>query len=64
MRKIIIDLYKAGSTFGDGGTADAIAYERATGQAVGGRFHILKGQQYSDLSNCILVMKHDGGYSM
>jgi RHS repeat-associated protein len=47
LRNIISDLYKAGSTFGDGGTADAIAYERATGQAVGGRFHTLKGQQYS-----------------
>jgi hypothetical protein len=47
LRNIISDLYKATSSFGNGGTADAIAYERATGQAVGGAFHTIKGEQYS-----------------
>jgi RHS repeat-associated protein len=47
LRNIISDLYKATSSFGDGGTADAIAYERATGQAIGGTFHTMKGQQYA-----------------
>ncbi len=47
LRNIINDLYKETSSFGDGGTADAIEYERATGQTVGGRYHTQKGQEYS-----------------
>ena len=34
LKNIINDLYKDTSSFGDGGTADAIEYERATGQQV------------------------------
>jgi RHS repeat-associated protein len=48
LKNIINDLYKDKSSFGDGGTADAIEYERATGQPVGGTFHSQKGQEYSN----------------
>jgi RHS repeat-associated protein len=47
LRNIVNELFKATSSFGNGGTADAIAYERATGQAIGGTFHTMKGQQFS-----------------
>jgi RHS repeat-associated protein len=47
LRNIINDLYKERSGFGDGGTADAVEYERATGQPVGGKFHSTKAEEYS-----------------
>jgi hypothetical protein len=47
LRNIISDLYKATSSLGDGGTADAVLYERATGMTVGGTFHSSKAMQYS-----------------
>jgi RHS repeat-associated protein len=43
LRNIIDNLYRDTSSFGDGGTADAIIYEHATGQPVGGTFHSQKG---------------------
>jgi len=36
LRNIINDLFREKSSFQDGGTASAVAYERATGQPVGG----------------------------
>jgi RHS repeat-associated protein len=47
LRNIINDLYKDSSSFGDGGTADAIEYERATGRPIGQRYHTQKGEEYS-----------------
>jgi RHS repeat-associated protein len=47
LANIINDLFKATSSFGNGGTADAIAYERATERAIGGVFHTQKGLDYS-----------------
>jgi len=49
LRNLVNDLYKGASTkkpIGTGSTADAIRWEAKTGQPVGGRFHIGKGQQY------------------
>ncbi|MCP4341391.1 MAG: hypothetical protein GY799_21550, partial [Desulfobulbaceae bacterium] len=36
--------YREGAQVGSGSTADAIRHERATGEAVGGRFHTQKGE--------------------
>jgi hypothetical protein len=47
LRNIIEALYKDTSSFGDGGTADAIEYEKATGQKIGGRDHTIKGEDLS-----------------
>ena len=47
---LVRDLYKGANTknpIGTGSTADAIRHEAATGQAVGGRFHTQKGQEYA-----------------
>jgi len=45
LRETISQLYRTGAEFGDGGTADAIRHERETGETVGGRSHIIKGEQ-------------------
>jgi len=50
LKNLVNDLYKGASTkspIGTGSTADAIRHELATGQAVGGRFHAQKGQEYA-----------------
>lgn len=39
------ELYRPGSSVGDGGTADAIRHEVATGELVGDRSHIRKGRE-------------------
>jgi RHS repeat-associated protein len=47
---LVNDLYKGARTknpIGTGSTADAIRHEAATGQAVGGKFHTQKGQEYA-----------------
>ncbi|MFH0899681.1 MAG: hypothetical protein V2A73_03505 [Pseudomonadota bacterium] len=47
---LVDDLYKGARTqnpIGTGSTADAIRHEMATGQAVGGKFHTQKGQEYA-----------------
>lgn len=44
-RSIVNELYREGSGVGDGGTADAIRHELATGELVGGRSHIQKGRE-------------------
>jgi adhesin HecA-like repeat protein len=41
------DLYREGAKIGTGSTADAVRYEAATGQAVGGVFHTQRAQDYS-----------------
>jgi hypothetical protein len=44
------DLYKGANTknpIGTGSTADAIRHEAATGEAVGGKFHSQKWQEYA-----------------
>lgn len=54
LSNLVGDLYKGarGSTvIGRGSTADAIRYETATGQQVGGRWHLQKGQQYISALN-------------
>ena len=45
LKNTIIELYRPGAKIGDGGTADAIRYELKTGKKVGGKSHILKGEQ-------------------
>lgn len=50
LQNIINDLYRGTTNpnrVGTGTTADAIRHELATGQAVGGRFHIQKGTEYA-----------------
>ena len=50
LKNLVDDLYKGANTkspIGTGSTADAIRHELTTGQAVGGRFHTQKGQQYA-----------------
>jgi RHS repeat-associated protein len=50
LQNIINDLYKGTTNpkrIGSGTTADAIRHELATGKAVGGRFHLQKGVEYS-----------------
>lgn len=42
---IVNELYREGAGVGDGGTADAIREELATGNPVGGRSHIQKGRE-------------------
>lgn len=57
LKNVIKELYKPGSSVGDGGTADAIRYEKKTGKLVGGKSHIQKGQER--LKNLQRVMKSD-----
>jgi hypothetical protein len=38
----ISEIYRKSSTFGDGGTADALRYELSTGISIGGKSHIQK----------------------
>jgi hypothetical protein len=44
-RGIVNELYREGANVGDGGTADAIREELATGNPVSGRSHIQKGRE-------------------
>jgi filamentous hemagglutinin len=44
---LINDLYRNGATIGSGSTADAVRYEAANGQAVGGKLHTQKARDYS-----------------
>ncbi len=44
LQKITDSLYRPNAQIGSGSTADAIRHERATGEAVGGRFHKQKGE--------------------
>lgn len=45
VKRIVSELYREGGNVGDGGTADAIRHEIATGKPVGGRSHIQKGRE-------------------
>ncbi|WP_252344493.1 RHS repeat domain-containing protein, partial [Escherichia coli] len=47
LRNIIDDLYRPNAKVGSGSTADAVRYELATGEKVGGRGHVLKAQDYT-----------------
>ena len=44
-QNIIKELYRTGADVGDGGTADAIRQELASGVPVGGHSHIQKGRE-------------------
>lgn len=44
-RFIVKELYRPNAAVGDGGTADAIRKQIATGELVGGRDHIRKGRE-------------------
>ena len=44
-RNLIKELYRSGAEVGDGGTADAIRQELASGKPVRGRSHIQKGRE-------------------
>ncbi|POY56417.1 hemolysin BL-binding protein [Pectobacterium versatile] len=47
LKNIINDLYRPNAKVGSGSTADAVRYELATGEKVGGRGHVEKAQTYS-----------------
>jgi hypothetical protein len=50
LNNLVRDLYKGAETkspIGTGSTADAIRYEARTGEAVGGKLHTQKGQDYA-----------------
>lgn len=46
LQNIVNQLYRPGAKIGNGSTADAIRYEKATGCPVGGKSHIQKGWDY------------------
>jgi len=46
LQNIVNQLYRPGAQIGNGSTADAIRYEKATGCPVGGRWHAQKGWDY------------------
>jgi filamentous hemagglutinin len=46
LANIVRDLFREGAAVGDGGTADAIRYERRTGQLLSLRGHTEKGRNY------------------
>lgn len=46
LQNMVNDLYRPDAKIGNGSTADAIRYEKATGCQVGGRSHIQKGWDY------------------
>ena len=46
LQNIVNQLYRPGAQIGNGSTADAIRYEKATGCPVGGRWHTRKGWDY------------------
>ena len=45
LNNLMDNMYKPGSSVGNGSTADAVRSELATGQPVGGRFHTIKAQE-------------------
>lgn len=45
VKNIVIELYRSNAVVGDGGTADAIRKQIATGELVGGRDHVRKGRE-------------------
>ncbi len=45
VKTLIKELYHTDGGIGDGGTADAIRHELATGEKVGGKTHIRKGRE-------------------
>ncbi|MEI2265674.1 VENN motif pre-toxin domain-containing protein [Erwinia sp. CGal63] len=47
LKNLINDLYRPNAKVGSGSTADAVRYELATGEKVGGRGHIEKANAYS-----------------
>ncbi|HEY4438570.1 MAG TPA: hypothetical protein VGN40_20655 [Lelliottia sp.] len=47
LSNIINDLYRPNAKVGSGSTADAVRYEIATGEKVGGRGHVEKAETYS-----------------
>lgn len=54
LKNAINELYRKGSSIGDGGTADAIRYELKTNKLVGGKSHIKKGKERLKNLNNIL----------
>lgn len=45
VKNLIAQLYRPGATIGDGGTADALRHEKATGIYVGNKSHEIKARQ-------------------
>ena len=45
VKRIVGELYREGSRIGNGGTADAIRSEKRTGEKVGGKSHLQKGEE-------------------
>ncbi len=44
-KKIIKELYRPGAKIGDGGTADALKYEKQTGKTIAGKGHAIKAKE-------------------
>lgn len=54
LKNCINEMYRSGAQIGDGGVADAIRHELATGELVGGKSHIKKGmERLTNLENII-----------
>lgn len=54
LKNAVDQIYRPGATTGDGGLADAVKHELATGEQVGGRSHIQKAlERIQNLENII-----------
>ena len=54
LKNAINEIYRPGAKIGDGGLADAIRHELKTGELVGGKSHIIKGnERVKNLENII-----------
>lgn len=58
LKNAIDQIYRSGASVGDGGLADAIKHELATGQLVGGKSHIQKGIERAKNLENILVKEN------
>ena len=58
-KEVVNQLYRPNADYGDGGTADAIRRELATGKPVHGKSHIKKGRQRLAQINRILRRNPD-----
>jgi len=45
LKNAINQIYRPGAKIGDGGLADAIRHEIQTGELVGGKSHLIKGEE-------------------
>jgi hypothetical protein len=63
LRRLVDELYRKQSTFGNGGTADAVWYEVRTGYRVGGKSHIQKAFERIGQLEKWIARNYGGGAS-